>query len=196
VAASRKSSLLVELLERGLVGEALTFTRTKHRADRLARFLSAAGIRADRIHGDRSQGQRTAALDAFRAGRIRVLVATDIAARGIDVEALGHVVNYDLPMRSEDYVHRVGRTGRASASGEALTFVAPEEERDLQQIEREIGSGRIQRRQLEGFDYAVAEAKPAAAFDASHSRRVSSPRANAGGPSGRHAEHRGRRRGR
>jgi ATP-dependent RNA helicase RhlE len=162
VSSSRKSSLLIELLQRNLVGDALAFTRTKHRADRLARFLSENGIRADRIHGNRSQGQRTAALEAFKSGKIRVLVATDIAARGIDVDSLGHVVNYDLPNRSEDYIHRVGRTGRASAKGEALTFVSPEDEGDMRQIERDLGKGAIERRKLEGFDY-TAKLEPAAA---------------------------------
>ncbi|HXC49360.1 MAG TPA: DEAD/DEAH box helicase [Candidatus Limnocylindrales bacterium] len=162
VCSSRKSSLLIELLKRDMVQDALAFTRTKHRADRLARFLSENGIRADRIHGNRSQGQRTAALDAFKSGKIRVLVATDIAARGIDVDSLGHVVNYDLPMRSEDYIHRVGRTGRASAKGEALTFVSPEDEGDMRQIERDLGKGAIERRKLEGFDY-TARIEPASA---------------------------------
>jgi len=161
VSSSRKSSLLVELLQRGVVGEALAFTRTKHRADRLAHFLCQSGIRADRIHGNRSMGQRTAALAAFKSGKLQVLVATDIAARGIDVEALGHVVNFDLPGGSEDYIHRVGRTGRASATGEALTFVAPEDEADLRHIERALGKGPIARRKLEGFDYAPTAQPPA-----------------------------------
>jgi ATP-dependent RNA helicase RhlE len=161
VASTRKSSLLVALLEQNVVGEVLAFTRTKHRADRLAHFLCQSGIRADRIHGNRSQGQRTAALAAFKSGKLRVLVATDIAARGIDVDSLGHVVNFDIPGRTEDYIHRVGRTGRASATGDALTFVSPDEENDMRHIERALGAGAIPRRKLEGFDYSASAPAPA-----------------------------------
>ena len=134
-----KKSLLVKLLDRGDLKEALVFTRTKHRADRLTKSLVAAGITAERIHGNRSQPQRTAALAGFKAGKFRVLVATDIAARGIDVEALGHVVNFDVPNMPEDYIHRVGRTARAEAQGEAFTFVAPEDESELRAIEKAVG---------------------------------------------------------
>src|SRR5207248_4280629 len=105
--------------------------RTKHRANRLADFLVRHKILAARIHGNRSQAQRTEALAGFKNGKYRVLVATDIAARGIDVEALGHVVNFDVPTAPEDYIHRVGRTARAEATGDAFTFVAPEEEPEL-----------------------------------------------------------------
>ncbi len=171
VPATRKSSLLVALLERGEVREAIAFTRTKHRADRLAHFLRQSGIQADRIHGNRSMNQRTAALADFKAGRLRVLVATDIAARGIDVEALGHVVNFDLPGRPEDYIHRVGRTGRASATGDAFTFVTPEDEADLKQIERALGRGPIARRTLDGFDYTAAAPPPAIATRTAPPRR-------------------------
>jgi len=158
VASAHKSSLLVELLRRDMVGNALAFTRTKHRADRLARFLCQAGIRADRIHGNHTQGQRSAALAAFKAGKLQVLVATDIAARGIDVEALGHVVNFDIPGGPEDYIHRVGRTGRASATGDALTFVSPDEEVDMRRIEKALGAGPIPRLRLEGFVGSAAVA--------------------------------------
>jgi ATP-dependent RNA helicase RhlE len=112
VAQERKAELLASLLEQGEMQDALVFTRTKHRADRLAKYLTGRRVRADRIHGNRSQRQRSQALEGFRAGRTRVLVATDIAARGIDVEKLGHVVNFDVPALPDDYVHRVGRTGR------------------------------------------------------------------------------------
>jgi ATP-dependent RNA helicase RhlE len=108
-----KPALFLELLNRGLVQEALVFTRTKHRANRLADHLVRQKINAARIHGNRSQAQRTEALAGFKSGKYRVLVATDIAARGIDVEALSHVVNFDVPAVPEDYIHRVGRTGRA-----------------------------------------------------------------------------------
>jgi len=147
-----KRNLLVTLLERGDLQDALVFTRTKHRADRLTKSLVSAGIVAERIHGNRSQAQRTAALDGFKKGKFRVLVATDIAARGIDVEALGHVVNFDVPNIPEDYIHRVGRTARAEATGEAFTFVAPEEEAELRAIERAVG-GRLPRVTVPGFDY-------------------------------------------
>ncbi|NJD17708.1 MAG: DEAD/DEAH box helicase, partial [Gemmatimonadetes bacterium] len=158
VPASLKGSLLVELLKAGHVDEALVFTRTKHRADRLAKLLMRHGIAAERIHGNRSQAQRTRALDGFKAREFQVLVATDIAARGIDVEALQHVVNFDVPEVPEDYIHRVGRTARADAVGEAYTLVSPDEEADLARIERAVGA-RLPRRILEGFTYdAPAEA--------------------------------------
>jgi ATP-dependent RNA helicase RhlE len=152
VAQELKSALLLKLLD-GQMREALVFTRTKHRANRLAEYLVKNGIDADRIHGNRSQNQRTQALDDFKNGRCRVLVATDIAARGIDVEALGHVVNFDVPLVPEDYIHRIGRTGRAELTGEAFTLVAPEEESELKGIERVLGK-RLPRVTLPDFDYA------------------------------------------
>ena len=157
VPSTLKGALLVELLKGGSVDDALVFTRTKHRADRLCKLLTRSGIAAERIHGNRSQAQRTSALAGFKAGEFRVLVATDIAARGIDVEALGHVVNFDVPVVPEDYIHRVGRTGRADATGDAITLVAPEEESDVVRIERAVGS-KIPRQRLEGFAY---NARPA-----------------------------------
>ena len=152
VAADLKLPLLLRLLGTPGVRNALVFTRTKHRANRLADGLCRRGVAADRIHGNRSQAQRTQALAAFKAGRCRVLVATDIAARGIDVTGLSHVVNFDVPPAPEDYIHRVGRTARAEAVGDALTLVAPAEEADLRAIERAVGT-RIPRKTLEGFDY-------------------------------------------
>jgi len=145
-----KKGLLLEMLHRD-VQTALVFTRTKHRANRLAKYLDRAGIPCDRIHGNRSQPQRESALAAFKAGRIRVLVATDVASRGIDVEALPHVINFDVPGQPEDYVHRVGRTARAGTTGDALTFVSPAEEGELRAIERTVGR-RIDRRKIDGFD--------------------------------------------
>ena len=159
VPASLKGQLLVELLKSGRIDEALVFTRTKHRADRLAKLLNRHGISADRIHGNRSQPQRTKALAGFKAGDFRVLVATDIAARGIDVEALGHVVNFDVPVVPDDYIHRVGRTARAEATGEAFTLVAPADEGDVKRIERAIGS-KLPRARLEGFAYDAAPEQP------------------------------------
>ena len=147
-----KSNLLLALLEGNEMSQALVFTRTKHRANRLAEQLVKRGIRAERIHGNRSQPQRTAALAGFKSGQYRVLVATDIAARGIDIEALGHVVNFDVPPDPDDYIHRVGRTARAGETGDAFTFVAPEEENDLRAIEKAI-SKRLPRITLPDFDY-------------------------------------------
>ena len=174
-----KSGLLVSLLQRGEMQEALVFTRTKHRANRLAEHLVRNGIEAERIHGNRSQSQRTAALAGFKNGRFRVLVATDIAARGIDVEALGHVVNFDVPAAPEDYIHRVGRTARAEATGTAFTFVSPDEEGDLKEIERAVGR-RLPRVVLPDFDY---KARPEAR---AHARPHAGHRAAQGGGGQQH----------
>ena len=152
VPSTLKGQLLIELFEKGHVEDALVFTRTKHRADRLTKLLNRHGVTAERIHGNRSQAQRTRALAGFKAGEFRVLVATDIAARGIDVDSLGHVVNFDIPTAPEDYIHRVGRTARAGATGQAITLVAPEEEADLGRIERAV-SARLPRVRLDGFAY-------------------------------------------
>lgn len=151
-----KSPLLLELLNRGSIKSALVFTRTKHRANRLAEYLQRHGVNGERIHGNRSQNQRTEALEGFKRGRFQVLVATDIAARGIDVEALSHVVNFDVPEMPDSYIHRVGRTARAAMTGDAFTFVSPEEESDLRAIEKAVGK-KIPRLFLDGFDY---NAKP------------------------------------
>jgi ATP-dependent RNA helicase RhlE len=173
VAPDRKTDLLVELFERNEIASAIVFTRTKHRANRLARVLDRRGVPCAPIHGDRSQAQRTQALSGFRSGRFPVLVATDIAARGIDVENLSHVVNFDVPQSPEDYVHRVGRTARAQASGDALTFVSPDEEAGLRSIEKMLGS-RIARRRLDGFDHGASDVSVAVA----RSAPTRSPRAS------------------
>jgi len=152
VARELKSALLVELLRRDIVAEAIVFTRTKHRANRLGDFLERHGIKCARIHGNRSQNQRTQALEGFKAGQYRVLVATDIVARGIDVEDLSHVINFDVPADPDAYIHRVGRTARAEATGDAFTFVSPDESGDLAGIERAIGKP-LPRVTLPGFDY-------------------------------------------
>ena len=133
-----KTPLLLRLLGEG-AGQTLVFTRTKHRADRVARAVAAAGHRVTRLHADRTMSQRREALDGFRAGRYRVLVATDIAARGIDVPEIAHVVNFDLPQTPEDYIHRIGRTARAEATGHATSFATPEERDQLRAIERHLG---------------------------------------------------------
>jgi len=173
VAQELKSGLLLELLNRDHMEEVLVFTRTKHRANRLAEQLTKNGIKAERIHGNRSQPQRTAALAGFKSGVYRVLVATDIAARGIDIEQLGHVVNFDVPLVPEDYIHRVGRTGRADAVGDAFTFVSPEEEGDLKAIERAVGK-RLPRVTLPDFDY---NARPAAKLEIPLAERIAQIRA-------------------
>jgi ATP-dependent RNA helicase RhlE len=139
-------------LQREEIGSAIVFTRTKHRANRLAEFLGRHDISAVRIHGNRSQAQRTEALAGFKSGKYQILVATDIAQRGIDVVDLEHVVNFDVPAVAEDYIHRVGRTARAEATGFAFTFVSPEEENDLRSIERALRA-QLRRVTIEGFDY-------------------------------------------
>ena len=155
VSQNLKAPLLLELLKRGDIKNVLVFTRTKHRANRLTETLLKRGVNCERIHGNRTQAQRTAALAGFKSGRFRVLVATDIAARGIDVEALSHVVNFDVPNVPDDYIHRVGRTARAELTGDAFTLVSPEEEGDLRAIERAIGK-RLPRVTVPGFDYRAA----------------------------------------
>jgi ATP-dependent RNA helicase RhlE len=153
-----KAPLLVTLLKTSEMHDALVFTRTKHRANRLAQHLVQAGVKAERIHGNRSQAQRTEALAGFKSGKYQVLVATDIAARGIDVTALGHVVNFDVPAVPDDYIHRVGRTARAELTGSAFTFVSPEEESDLRAIEKTINS-RLPRVTVPDFDYQARQAE-------------------------------------
>ncbi len=167
-----KASLLVALLRSGEVRDALVFTRTKHRADRLARHLTEQRVSVQRIHGNRSQAQRTEALAGFKAGRYKVLVATDIAARGIDVTALGHVINFDVPGQPEDYIHRVGRTARAELTGSAFTLVSPEEEGSLRDVERAIGK-RLPRVTMPDFDY---QSRPQA-LEVPHAQRIAEIRA-------------------
>jgi len=192
VAQSLKSALLVALLERGDMQEALVFTRTKHRADRLAKYLVRNGVKAERIHGNRSQLQRTQALAGFKGGRYRVLVATDIAARGIDIQALGHVVNFDVPAAPDDYIHRVGRTARMEAIGDAFTFVSPEEDADLRAIERAIGK-RLPRVIVPDFDYTAKQEErlevPLAERIAAIRTKKAEDRARARAKADRHTTH-------
>jgi ATP-dependent RNA helicase RhlE len=154
VPEDRKIQALEALLRQDGVNSVLVFTRTKYRADRVARNLQRAGVVATVIHSNRSQNQRIAALEAFRSGRARVLVATDIAARGIDVEGVSHVVNFDLPSQAEDYVHRIGRTGRAQMAGAAFSLVTPTDEVMVRKIEM-ILKQRIQRQRLDGISDSV-----------------------------------------
>ncbi len=149
-----KPALLAHLLRQPSLNMVLVFSRMKHGADRVARSLEAHGIRAATLHSNRSQNQRRRALTDFKTGAVRVLVATDIAARGIDVDGISHVVNYDFPMHPEDYVHRIGRTGRAQALGDAISFVTPEDRSALRSLERFIGRG-IARKRSEGFNYTA-----------------------------------------
>jgi ATP-dependent RNA helicase RhlE len=173
VAQELKSGLLVALLRRPVMRSVLVFTRTKHRCNRLTEQLVKAGVVADRIHGNRSQAQRTLALDAFKRGRCRVLVATDIAARGLDIDELSHVVNFDVPHLADDYIHRAGRTARAGAVGEAITFVAPDEAGDLETIERAVGRA-LPKVTLPEFDYAR---RPAERLEIPLAERIAAIRA-------------------
>jgi ATP-dependent RNA helicase RhlE len=161
VSGVQKNDLLVHMIGHRSFERVLVFTRTKHRADRVARTLDRAGIRSAAIHGNRSQAQRIKALDEFKRGRCRVLVATDIVARGIDVENISHVINYDVPNTPEDYVHRIGRTARAGKSGSAFTLVSPEEHDSLRDIEKTIG--------------AIIACEDSVGFDYTHDRKVPDP---------------------
>jgi ATP-dependent RNA helicase RhlE len=176
VSRELKSALLLELLKQPEVRSVLAFTRTKHRANRLAEFLARHGVASDRIHGNRSQAQRTKALARFKGGQLSVLVATDIAARGIDITGLSHVVNFDVPGVPEDYIHRVGRTARAEALGDALSLVAPDEEADLRSIERHLGI-QIERAVVPGFDYRRQSAER---FEVPVAERIAAHRARQG----------------
>jgi ATP-dependent RNA helicase RhlE len=147
-----KISLLLHLLKDETMNCVLVFSRTKHGADKIARRLADVGIKTATLHSNRSQNQRLQALDGFKKGFYRVLVATDIAARGIDVDGISHVVNFDMPPDPEDYIHRIGRTGRMAAIGDAISFVAPDDRDTLRQLERFINRG-IPRKTAEGFDY-------------------------------------------
>jgi ATP-dependent RNA helicase RhlE len=172
VAEALKPALFLELIRRGDLKDVIVFTRTKHRANRLAEVLERAGVSVARIHGNRSQAQRTLALDGFKRGEFQVLVATDIVARGIDIEELSHVVNFDVPHVPDDYIHRVGRTARAEATGDAFTFVSPEEEGDLRAIERAVGRS-IPRIVVSDFDYS---ARPAQRFEVPIGERIAAIR--------------------
>jgi len=154
VPAHLKSALLIELLKRTTTESVLVFTRTKYRAQKVAQQIHRAGFKVTSLHGDRSQGQRQSALKGFRAGTHDIMVATDIAARGLDVESISHVINYDMPDTADAYTHRIGRTGRAQRTGDAFTLVTPEDNDMIRTLERIMG-GPIKRETLEGFNYAV-----------------------------------------
>src|SRR5436190_1379034 len=175
-----KPALLAHLLRDPKLDMVLVFSRMKHGADRIARKLEMSGIKTATLHSNRSQNQRLKALKDFKSGAVRVLVATDIAARGIDVDGISHVVNYDFPMQPEDYVHRIGRTGRAHAVGDAISFVSAEDRDALRSLERFIGRG-IVRKRAEGFDYNAADTMS----NSSESERRFQPAPNRGRPPAR-----------
>jgi ATP-dependent RNA helicase RhlE len=152
VPAEKKVDLLVHLLQQPKMDSVLVFTRTKHGADKVVRNLEKHDIASTAMHADKTQAQRIKALEGFRDGSIRVLVATDIAQRGLDINGISHVINYDVPQQAEDYVHRIGRTGRAAASGDAVTFMAPDEIAMVRTIERVIGQA-IPRVSVPGYDF-------------------------------------------
>src|SRR6185503_5270376 len=135
----------------------LVFTRTKHGADRVVRHLEQAGVKATAMHADKTQSQRTKALDDFKTGKINVLVATDIAQRGLDISGISHVINYDVPQDAEDYIHRIGRTGRAAATGDAFTSMSSDEISNVRMIERVLGAP-IPRVSVPGFDFGTSAA--------------------------------------
>ncbi len=151
VASERKVALLTTLLRRDKMDSVLVFVRRKIDADRLARSVVRSGITATSIHADRTQAERVAALEGFRSGQFAVLIATDVAARGLDVSGISHVINFDVPHSSEDYIHRAGRTARAGAEGEVITFVSPDEEERMREIEKALGMT-LSRRQVAGFE--------------------------------------------
>jgi ATP-dependent RNA helicase RhlE len=164
VKKENKLGLLQHLLLDEKLDSVLIFSRTKHGADKIARKLTSAGFTTATLHSNRSQSQRLAALKAFKNGTVRVLVATDIAARGIDVEGISHVINFDFPPQPEDYVHRIGRTGRAHAIGDAISFVTSEDIANLRALERFISRG-IPRKVAENFDPKKYDVGPAISFD-------------------------------
>jgi ATP-dependent RNA helicase RhlE len=157
VPRERKSALLAQLLRNGELDSVLVFVRTKIGADRVVRHLQHEGIEATALHADKTQAQRTRALSDFKAGKIRVLVATDIAQRGLDITHITHVISYDVPQQPEDYVHRIGRTGRASREGDAFTFMAPDEISMVRTIEAVIAKP-IPRVSVPGFDFGTLAA--------------------------------------
>ncbi len=177
-----KPALLAHLLRDPQMNMVLVFCRMKHGADRIARRLEQDGVRTATLHSNRSQNQRLTALKDFKSGAVRVLVATDIAARGIDVDGISHVVNFDFPMHVEDYVHRIGRTGRAQAIGDAISFVTPEDQGDLRAVERFIGRG-IVRKRAEGFNYSAA-AQPSTEPERPPRQQRPPPRARGGSQQG------------
>ncbi|MGH7812501.1 MAG: DEAD/DEAH box helicase [Candidatus Binataceae bacterium] len=173
VTLENKGPVLLEILKRPEVESAIVFTRTKSRADRVARLLLRNNLKAVQIHGDRSQGQRNAALAGFRAGKFRVMVATDVAARGLDIPGVSHVINFDLPDESDGYIHRIGRTARMGRAGEAISLVTPQERVTLGRLERTLGN-QLDREHVEGFEKVeISAARPVTVFRTTGGRRRS-----------------------
>ncbi|HYB99732.1 MAG TPA: DEAD/DEAH box helicase [Candidatus Limnocylindrales bacterium] len=196
VSQDRKTALLSRLLRREGMDSVLVFVRRKIDADRLARAVTRGGVRATSIHSDRSQEARIAALDGFRSGEFPVLIATDVAARGLDVSGISHVINFDVPHSSEDYIHRAGRTARAGAAGDVITFVAPEEEERLREIERALGM-KLPRREVAGSAPAARSADDvptAASAPASAASNATAAHGRAAAPHGQDRPRRRRRR--
>jgi ATP-dependent RNA helicase RhlE len=156
VPAHLKGALLLELLKKTDADSVLVFARTKRRTFALQKRISRAGFRVTSLHGDRSQSQRDAALEGFKEGRYQIMVATDVAARGLDIDSISHVINYDIPDTADAYVHRIGRTGRAERTGDAFTFVTPDDDDMVRQIEK-VTSQRIDRLYVDDFDYKAAQ---------------------------------------
>jgi len=158
-----KSGLLLQLLQQTSTDSVLIFTRTKHRADKIARQIAHAGHKVTSLHSNRTQGQRQMALSGFKSGHFRIMVATDIAARGLDIESISHVINFDMPDTADAYIHRIGRTGRAERTGDAFTLVTPEDNDQIRVLERIMGKP-LERRTIEDFDYSPP-APPRSASD-------------------------------
>jgi ATP-dependent RNA helicase RhlE len=173
VTAHLKSALLLKLLKQTATESVLVFTRTKHRAEKVARQIAHAGFRVTSLHSNRTQGQREQALSGFKSGHFPIMVATDIAARGLDVENISHVINYDMPDTADAYIHRIGRTGRAQRTGDAFTLVTPEDNDMIRALERIMG-GPIKREILPDFDYTVA-APPRSAHERHEGNRPPRP---------------------
>jgi len=187
-----KMDLLLHMIEDWRMFSVLVFSRTKHGADKISRRLKRAGVIAVSIHSGRTQSQRQGALDGFSSGKYQVMVATDIAARGIDVEGISHVINYDVPTHAEDYVHRIGRTGRAEATGDAITFVSSEEEKYLREVGKFIGR-KLKAERCKGFSYVKSPApEPKTAKSSKPPQRKEVPRSKRA--SGAKKLYRGRRR--
>lgn len=183
VGFAQKFDLLLALLRRTNFDSVLVFSRTKHGADKIARRLKKANHSVAVLHANRSQNQRIEALEGFKSGKYEVMVATDIAARGIDVAGVSHVINYDVPEKPEDYVHRIGRTGRAQAVGDAFTIVTPETEKNLRDIQRFIGA-KIPSLKLEGFSYGPYEPRPERPPEQRESRKRTTAHGEGGKRSG------------
>jgi ATP-dependent RNA helicase RhlE len=177
VRKEQKMDLLLHMLGDSQMYSVLVFSRTKRGADKINRRLKRVGVVSVAIHSGRTQGQRLLAMDGFKRGKYQVMVATDVAARGINIEGISHVINYDVPAFAEDYVHRIGRTGRATATGDAITFVSYDEQKYLRKIENFIGR-EFESEKCEGFAYVKSDSlQPRRARESKSVRRMSAPSA-------------------